>query len=87
MTGERPAMSTRALAIIVSFLLGSNLFAQPPQEKLYFPTTRDLTARAVVALAAVPYCVDLVWQVPLSSRLGWATAAIANPDPDRKSVV
>src|SRR4051812_18886707 len=46
--------------------------------------TRAITAHAVVAATYVPYCVDMVWQVPLGgrgSRVGWLTTSATNPDP------
>jgi len=42
-----------------------------------------MKAKAVVAVTTVPYCADLAWQLPLSSRVGWITASAANPDPLR----
>lgn len=42
---------------------------------------RTLTAYAITTAAYVPYCVDMAWQLPFGGRVGWLTAAAANPEP------
>ena len=81
---EEMPMRRAFLTIVVSFLLAHSLRAQTPQVET--PNTQPiarLQAKAVVAAATVPYCVDLAWQLPLGSRLGWLTSSVANPDPAR----
>lgn len=77
-------MKRSLLAILVACSVGLRLAAQTPTEETSDPPTstlRLIQARAVVALATLPYCVDLAWQIPLGSRVSWLTASAANPDP------
>jgi hypothetical protein len=60
------------LSIIVFFLAQTSLFAQ---------CVRTVAARAITGVTYVPYCVDMAWQIPLGGRVGWITAAAANPEP------
>ncbi|HEX3151400.1 MAG TPA: hypothetical protein VHR66_25200 [Gemmataceae bacterium] len=79
-------MKAAYLAIVIACLTGRDIFAQPPQDttsRATMPSARKIEATAVVAMCSVPYCLDLAWQIPLGSRLGWLTASAANPDPVR----
>jgi hypothetical protein len=74
------------LAIIMTGLVDQRLAAQPAEEAatgFHPPSMRSVTAHAVVAVTYVPYCVDMLWQVPSGGRVGWVTASVANPDPLR----
>jgi hypothetical protein len=65
-------MKKAVLALTACCLLGQQALAQSPG--------RWLAAHTLVAVAAVPYCVDLAWQLPLGGRVGWLTTAVPNPD-------
>ena len=74
------------LAILVASLANQHLSAESAVEttkNLSTTSVRAVTAHAVAAVTLVPYCVDLLWQVPSGGRLGWFTTSIANPDPLR----
>jgi hypothetical protein len=71
------------LAIVVSFLAESSLFAQTAEQSTASQAAarvRTVTARAISGVTLLPYCVDMAWQVPLGGRVGWITASVANPD-------
>ncbi len=75
-----------SLAILVSSLASQHLSAEPAVETTASRSTtslREVTAHAVAAVTLVPYCADLLWQVPSGGRLGWFTTSTANPDPLR----
>jgi hypothetical protein len=71
----------RAWAILLVLLLGHEGAQGQPAAAPTLP--RRVQATAFVAVCAVPYCLDLAWQLPLGSRLGWLTTSAANPDPER----
>jgi Alpha/beta hydrolase family len=81
---EAVTMKAAFLAAFLACLDGQDIFAQAPQvapPSAAMLIARRIEAKAVVAVCAVPYCLDLAWQTPLGSRLGWLTASAANPDP------
>jgi hypothetical protein len=72
------------LAIVVSLLADSNLFAQsaePSPARQEAVPLRTLSAYAISTATFVPYCVDMAWQIPLGGRVSWLTASVANPEP------
>lgn len=78
------------LAIIGTFIVcvsTGSLSAQPPTPNpaRVSPSQKDkdFAARTAIAIATVPYAIDLAWQIPFGSRLGWATASAPNPDAAR----
>jgi pimeloyl-ACP methyl ester carboxylesterase len=75
-------MKWAILVVILAFLGACPLTAQPPKAPRPLSSEEKYVAtQAILAAASVPYMVDLFWQVPLGSRLGWVTSSAPNPTP------
>lgn len=75
-------MMSAMIATFIACLFNCVLNAQPP--KAITPVSSDdkrIATQMVLAATSVPYMVDLLWQVPLGSRLGWVTTSAHNPIP------
>jgi pimeloyl-ACP methyl ester carboxylesterase len=67
---------------ILAILFASPLAAQPPQKPAPMtPEEKRFGTQVVLAAASVPYMVDMVWQIPLGSRVSWVTSSARNPNP------
>jgi hypothetical protein len=77
-------MKRAILLFILAWLGTCCLTAQPPKAtKPLSSEEKRVATQAVLAAASIPYMVDLFWQVPLGSRLGWVTSSAPNPTPRR----
>jgi hypothetical protein len=74
-------------AIMLVCIFTPILSAQPPTPNpaRISPSQKekDIAAHIAIAIATVPYAIDLAWQVPFGNRLSWATASAPNPEATR----
>jgi hypothetical protein len=75
------------LSATILAIIGASFLPQPPAPNpaRVSPSQKekDLAAHIAIAVATVPYAIDLAWQMPFGSRLGWATASAPNPEAAR----
>jgi hypothetical protein len=78
-------MHTTGLVILLCALPFLGLAFQPPKpaKPRAVADDKETAAHVIVALASVPYLIDLAWQIPLGSRVSWATTNAPNPDAAR----
>ncbi|HQR05496.1 MAG TPA: hypothetical protein PLN21_01675 [Gemmatales bacterium] len=72
-------MKSSILTIAIACLITNVLYSQSPNTATPMSEDKKIATQMVLAATSVPYMIDLLWQAPLGSRLGWVTASAHNP--------